>query len=194
MISMTLYIDLDGVLADFDRGAKVFGFDTSTLNKSRDELDKEEVSIKENLYDAIAFSKFYAELPFMPGGKGLWNALKPYGPFILTAAPSFRHRQDAQAAHQDAAEKKRLWCQNYLKINDPDSVICTLSWKKYLFVDHHGPAERAILIDDRAKNIGEWEEAGGIGILHHSTQTTLWKLQKYLRAFDANEENTNLSK
>ena len=37
----------------------------------------------------------------------------------------------------------------------------------------------SILIDDRISNINDWNAAGGIGILHTSTATTLDKLSKY---------------
>ena len=37
----------------------------------------------------------------------------------------------------------------------------------------------SILIDDRASNISDWNAAGGIGILHTSTATTLDKLSEY---------------
>ena len=37
----------------------------------------------------------------------------------------------------------------------------------------------AILIDDRISNINDWNNAGGIGILHTSTSSTLTKLSKY---------------
>ena len=36
----------------------------------------------------------------------------------------------------------------------------------------------AILIDDRKDNIEQWIEAGGIGIHHTSTNSTIKKLQK----------------
>jgi hypothetical protein len=36
----------------------------------------------------------------------------------------------------------------------------------------------AILIDDRIKNIEQWESAGGIGILHTSAADTISQLKK----------------
>jgi len=182
---MIIYLDMDGVLADFDRGAKAFGFDTTTLNHSRSELNQQSIAIKETLYDAIAFTEFYAELPFMPDGLELWNALRGYRPFILTGLPSFRHRVDAKAAHEDAGEKKRQWCRKYLGLHDQERVICTLSWKKKSYVGHHGPAEYALLIDDRERNITEWKEAGGVGLLHRSTSKTLEELQLLLGSFNS---------
>ena len=42
--------------------------------------------------------------------------------------------------------------------------------------DHAG--ENRILIDDTAKNIADWEAAGGIGILHTDASSTIAKLKE----------------
>ncbi|MBP8946560.1 MAG: hypothetical protein KBG18_03475, partial [Bacteroidales bacterium] len=38
-----------------------------------------------------------------------------------------------------------------------------------------------ILIDDMKKNIEEWTQRGGIGILHTSTKQTINELQKFIQ-------------
>jgi hypothetical protein len=46
--------------------------------------------------------------------------------------------------------------------------------------DYVDPYELSVLIDDMKKNIGAWEEVGGVGILHTSTADTERKFLELL--------------
>ena len=65
---------------------------------------------------------------------------------------------------------KRLWVKN----NMP-GIKLTLA---QAYAKQNYAAPNHILIDDRADNINQWEAAGGIGILHTSTASTLTKLKE----------------
>jgi hypothetical protein len=43
-------------------------------------------------------------------------------------------------------------------------------------------ALNGILIDDYEKNIAQWREAGGIGILHKNARETIKQLRRYATA------------
>ncbi len=59
-----IYVDMDGVLADFDRGFyEIAGISTDSI--SIDELWAR--------IDAYDKAKFFSELPWMCGGKEMWN-------------------------------------------------------------------------------------------------------------------------
>jgi len=48
---------------------------------------------------------FFEALPWIAGGKKLWNYIKQFDPFILTALPS---------SLSTAAEQKVVWCKKHL--------------------------------------------------------------------------------
>ena len=98
---------------------------------------------------------------FFGGKKELWDKIKPLNPTLLSA-PS----RDPQSRWG-----KRIW----VKKNIPGTplILAAAEAKK------NYAKKNAILIDDRVSNINDWNKAGGIGILHTSTATTLDKLSKY---------------
>ena len=75
-----LFLDLDGVLADFDAGAKrLFGMSSRAFE---DKYGKRE------FWRRLANAKdFYATLPLMPDARLLFDAVKHLDPTILTGLP-----------------------------------------------------------------------------------------------------------
>ena len=153
-----IYCDMDGVLTDFDENFKSLNL----KNLSPDQY-KSKYGI-EKFWDCIDIDnklKFWTEMKWMPDGKELWDAIKDKNPTILSApskSPSSRLG-------------KRLWIGNNIP-GTPLILASAESKKNYARKD-------AILIDDRISNINDWNNAGGIGILHTSTSSTLTKLSKY---------------
>jgi hypothetical protein len=157
----TIYCDMDGVLVDFDKGYKALtGKETTHVDVQgknefwgtfRNGLEGRKMSEKD----------YWANLQWMPDGKDLWNHIKQYKPTLLSA-PS----RDPQSRWG-----KRIW----VKKNIPGTpLILAYAESKKNYAN-----KTAILIDDRISNINDWNAAGGIGILHTSTETTLEKLSKY---------------
>jgi len=149
-----VYCDMDGVLVDFERGyndltgKKTPGVD-STYNK-------------DDFWSAItkAGAKFWAELNWMSDGQQLWGYIKQYNPELLTA-PS-------------REESSRIGKLAWVDKNIPNTPVVFKQAK-----DKKDLAEpNAILIDDRKDNIQQWIDAGGIGIRHTSTESTIKQLQK----------------
>ncbi len=178
MTDLALYVDLDGVLADFVQGAADLGFDAGLFNRPTAQLSEAGKKEQVGFYDAIAYSNFYADLPLMHDALELWRAVLPYEPRILTGLPTFRHREDARAAFEHAADGKRAWCARILGLSE-ELVICTRSRDKKNYVDKPGKAQ-SILIDDRKRNIREWRDAGGKGILHISSADSLKQLAEII--------------
>ena len=157
----TIYCDMDGVLVDFDKGYKALtGKETTHV----DVQDKNEFwgTFRNGLEGRKMSEKdYWANLQWMPDGKDLWNHIKQYKPTLLSA-PS----RDPQSRWG-----KRIW----VKKNIPGTpLILAYAESKKNYAN-----KTAILIDDRISNINDWNAAGGIGILHTSTETTLEKLSKY---------------
>lgn len=147
---------MDGVLSDFDKRFEEFG------GMSPQQFEKEKGKDQFwNLIDKQVGVKFWAGMPWMSDGKELWNHIKQYNPTLLSA-PS---------RENESRLGKRIWVKN----NIPGTpLILAAAEKKKNYA-----RKNAILIDDRVSNINDWNNAGGIGILHTSTATTLDKLSKY---------------
>jgi predicted kinase len=149
-----VYCDMDGVLVDFERGYnELTGEKTPGVNSTYD---------KDNFWSAItkAGTKFWAELNWMPDGQQLWGYINQYNPKLLTA-PS-------------REKSSEIGKQEWINKNLPGTPVVFKQAK-----DKKDLAEpNAILIDDRKDNIQQWIDAGGIGIRHTSTESTIKQLQK----------------
>jgi predicted kinase len=149
-----VYCDMDGVLVDFERGYNdLTGKKTPGVDSTYD---------KNDFWSAItkAGAKFWAELNWMSDGQQLWDYIKQYNPKLLTA-PSREPSSEIG---------KQEWIDNNL----PSTPVIFKQAK-----DKKDLAEpNAILIDDRKDNIQQWIDAGGIGIRHTSTESTIKQLQK----------------
>lgn len=147
-----IYCDMDGVLVDFDKGY----------------LDLTGIDIKGTFHETTKFwdpinkagKKFWSDLEWTSDGKELWDYINKYKP-VLLSAPS---RLD------DSRVGKHEWVEREL-FGTP-LILRTAKHKKDFATD------KSILIDDRSANIEGWIEAGGIGILHESTQKTIEVLKQ----------------
>ena len=149
----TIYCDMDGVLVDFDRGYQEL---TGMTTQQADAIGGD--TFWEPLIQAGA--KWWITLNWMPDGKQLWNYIKKYTP-ILLSAPS---------KQESSRLGKRVWVKRELP--DVKLILRPASQKQ----QYASPT--SILIDDREKNIDQWEAAGGIGILHTSTANTIEQLKQ----------------
>jgi len=156
-----IFCDMDGVLVDFDKGYKdltgkpTHHADVQDKNDFWRLLDKslEEKNLTE--YD------YWVNLPWMKDGKQLWNHIKNYTPYILTA-PSL---------DPGSKQGKREWVKKEL-----DGAKAIYFRKASLKPEFSG--KNRILIDDREDTIEAWRAKGGIGIHHSSTSTTIEQLKK----------------
>jgi hypothetical protein len=95
---LKLFLDLDGVLVDFDKGVQdITGQPPSALEPAK-------------LWSSIAKAEnFYRNLQWTTDGKELWDALGPFHPSILTGVPmtqSEKHARDKYAwCHRELSSK-----------------------------------------------------------------------------------------
>jgi hypothetical protein len=154
-----IFCDLDGVLVDFDKGYEEL---TGKNTKHADLQDKNEFwglldkSLEEK---GLTEYDYWVNLPWMTDGQTLWNYIKPYTPYILTA-PSL---------DPGSKQGKKEWVERL------DGM------KKIYFKPAKFKAEYAgknrILIDDREDTIDKWNANGGIGIHHTSAENTIKQLK-----------------
>jgi 5'(3')-deoxyribonucleotidase len=156
----TLYLDMDGVVADFDEyAARTLGIPPSSG------IYPEEVWYKlasnARLYRDLIKTSYADQL--VDECKDL-AATKEYNLLFLTAVPK---GNDVKWAFYD----KVVWAQNYF----PDIPVHFGPFSKDKW-QHCQPGD--ILIDDRLSNIKEWRVAGGIAIHHTNIEATLYELSR----------------
>ena len=101
---------------------------------------------------------FWANLPWMPNGRELWEFIAPYEPFILTSP-----------MQKGSEIGKAFWIDSNLS-PAPEKVF--MSSEKYNWaVSETG--EPNVLIDDWSKNIIPWSKKGGIAIQHVNANTAV---------------------
>ena len=155
-----IFCDMDGVLVDFDEGYKEL---TGVTTQHADSQGKNEFwslfrnSLKEK---DIPERSYWANLDWMSDGKQLWDYIKGYNPYILTAPsmdPGSKQGKTEWVARLDGMKK--------------------LYFKPAKFKAEYSGKNR-ILIDDRADTIERWRSKGGIGILHTSAEDTINQLKQ----------------
>lgn len=156
----TLYLDMDGVVADFNGWAKKI-LNTETAIDGR--WSKEQWSSLKNSLRMYRDLEKTVEADMLVDFCRHFSEKKKLNLMFLTAVPK---GNDVHWAFYD----KVLWAQ--LHYPDIPVMFGPYSVDKHL---HCVPGD--ILIDDRPSNISEWIAAKGIGILHNSNlDQTLFKL------------------
>lgn len=151
-----IYCDMDGVLCDFEYAAnRVTGQVWGGLRTGQD-------------WGSIRKTKnFWSTLPWKSGGRQLWNYIKKFDPHILSAYTT---------EDPNCKPGKRRWLSNNLGLSGSRINLVRRSEKRNFAMDGRRPA---ILIDDYPKNISDFKSAGGIGIIHSNTQTTISQLKRF---------------
>jgi 5'(3')-deoxyribonucleotidase len=159
---LQIYLDLDGVFADFDaRVKRLTGKHPAQLDRNR-------------LWKAVnADKRFFAELELIEGCMLLWEATRDLEPIFLTGAPSSKIFQ----------EQKKEWV---ARIFGPEFMVHVVP--KRLKQEFSGPHK--VLIDDTPENIEQWTARGGHGILHTGDHASTVAALKQLVAL-YNAENTD---
>ncbi|ONF96545.1 HAD family hydrolase [Sphingomonas jeddahensis] len=149
---MQLYLDCDGVLADFDKAA------TELLKMPPRQFEKR-YGLPEFWKRLTRHPDFYGSLPLMPDATVLFEAVRHLDPIILTGLPRGNW----------AAPQKVRWAAEHF----PDTRIITC-----LAADKRRHArEGDILVDDTLKYRDLWTGAGGTFVHHRDAGTTIQKLR-----------------
>ena len=149
-----LYLDCDGVLADFDKGA------TAALGLHPRAFEKRH-GIGRFWQKLATAPDFYFGLPLMPDAMRLFEAVRHLDPIILTGLPRGNW----------AADQKVRWAAQYFP---GTRIITTMARDKR---DH--AKEGDVLVDDQLRHRHLWEEVGGVFVHHRNAEDTLAELALY---------------
>ena len=159
----TVYVDMDGVIADFDKGF----YDITGMNT--DNVDDSELWAA---IDAHGKAKFFSELPWMAGGKDLWTFVTSN--FLQVKILSALGKSDK--VDKQTTQGKTAWLRHNIPSLHQDDII--LVENKHRKRHYSKPGD--IIIDDTPVVIQEWIKKGGIGLLHKTASATIAELKRYV--------------
>jgi 5'(3')-deoxyribonucleotidase len=162
-----IYVDMDGVLADFfGEWAKLMQVDHYS---KIDDLD-----INVALQKIRDTDQFWLDLPLLPQAKQLLAVIKQIkGEYNICSTPL--------ADDPNSEPHKRKWIEKNLAFFPPKNVYITHDKPQYATQSDGTPN---ILIDDFGKNVNAWDAAGGTGFKYkdHKFERTAKDLQQHLNA------------
>jgi len=151
-----IYCDMDGVVADF-------------LKFTKDHLGH---AFKDNSWAELPLDT-YAQLPLMPDARILWNYISKFDPIMLTAIPKPTRGPISLQAGKDKTD----WMKRHFNLSPKDMRVVYRQDKKKFAKDGRDGRPN-LLIDDDAGNIKEFKNAGGLGIVHTSAESTIRELKR----------------
>jgi len=154
-----IYLDMDGVIADFNKRYK-------ELYK----MEPKEAEDKKEFYkffDEFITTKQFATLDLMPDATLLLNYLSKLNIPTEILSSTASEKRDA-----DIRPQKLMW----LQIHNIGFKVNLVPGKR-LKKDFSNP--NSLLIDDTPVNIDQWRREGGVGILHTDALTTIGILKMY---------------
>jgi len=161
-----IFLDLDGVIADFDRHAREAGKLTKQGKPDYDKLEQ----------------AWWATMPAFKGAEQFYQELRRLGEVKFLTGP---------VPLSDCFGGKAEWVSNFDRRRGrwalKDLIICPSNDKQLL----GGPGR--ILIDDRPENIRQWQQAGGLGVLHRGNFSQTLHEVRVLSAALRQSKNHNFS-
>jgi 5'(3')-deoxyribonucleotidase len=151
---MTVYLDMDGVLADFFKGLEQF-YNVRHWKQIQD---------KEKSIQALAGTDFFNTLDVFETSQELVDFAKSTGDWGICSSP-------LRGDRDNSAYWKRVWLTEKQFLPEVSKLIFT-GQKENFAVDKIDGTPN-ILVDDKPSNIKRWNEAGGIGIRYQANEDDL---------------------
>jgi len=170
-MNVQIYLDMDGVLTDFESFLIEFVF----ANKEELEEKLQAKIVKTDCLDSLRSSlgvkwyqltaglekSFWEEMPYLEGAKDFLKYLGSMDEFIILSTP---------ASSKNSREGKIAWIQRELGENQ--KFIIQPYKERFVKNDLHVPSNKLrnpgfckLLIDDTPRVLEKWVDSGGLGIL-----------------------------
>ena len=159
---MEVYLDMDGVLADFfHEYAKLAGVPANEYGKH--DYRSIPPAKADPTLDKMVGTDFFARLPKFPSTDKLVDiVVNAAGSYNICSSP-------LRGDYEGSAKYKSVWIKKHLN-PQPQHVYITPNKAKYA---KNADGMPNVLIDDRGSNISAWEAAGGIGIKYQADENSL---------------------
>ena len=171
-----VYLDMDGVMADFFGGLeKLYGvkhWKELTSDRTKD--------LKSEVIKKITGTNFFETLPKFSTADQLIKMVKDFtgGTFSICSSP-------LRGDNANSAKYKKVWISN--NIEQPAETIIT--GRKESYAVNKQTKVPNILIDDRPINIQRWQQAGGFGILYQANRDSLSKVKSALETYTKQQQS-----
>ena len=165
----TVYLDMDGVLADFFGGIeKLYGvqhWKELTSDRTKD--------LKTEVIKKITGTNFFETLTKFNTADALIKLVQDFtgGVYSINTSP-------LRGDNKNSAYYKKIWIGKHLP--KPQEIIVTGRKESYAMNKNNKPN---ILIDDRPINIQRWTGRGGYGILYQANKDSVGKVQTGLEEY-----------
>lgn len=156
-----IYLDMDGVIADFDKKyIELHGITPREAEKNK-KFD--------HYFNEFIEQKGFQTLDLLPGATEGLTFLRKH----LTVPTQILSSTANEARYDEISKQKKIWLETHGITFTPNFVPGKRHKWKFAAPDK-------IIIDDTESVINQWKEAGGIGILHKDWMTTLAILRLYV--------------
>lgn len=157
-----VYLDMDGVVADFDKRFK----DLSGMEPKEFESKYGKNAFWDFIDEGDNKIKFWVGIEPMPNAQNLVSYINKNFDYEMLTAPSVK---------KQSRLGKSLWIRNWTNkglFPSKPKINFKFSNNKQDFA-----APKHILIDDKKRTIDQWNAAGGIGILYQSAEQVIKDLE-----------------
>jgi len=160
---MKLFLDMDGVFADFDRRV------VELMHLRPSEMDDTQMWTFLSTVPHL-----YKSFDLMSGAPAMWAAFCWLDPTFLTGVPLPRGQM------KTAGMDKRIWIATQFGDHVPVITCASRDKAKYC-----SPGD--VLVDDRDQYAHKWIEAGGI-FMHHTPENPFYSVRCVLQLFKTAQE------
>lgn len=175
-----LFLDMDGVLMNYEgqiaaHGVPRYREGAHWITQPRETWPQGMLDADVAYCQTMEHPEFWSGIQPMDDAHLLWQYCAPLKPQVLTAAPTDRPGETRfSLIRERIAQDKRASIWTHFDPEFPvEHIHVCLRHEKAQFA-----RIGATLVDDTPGNCREWEEAGGIAILHTDALSTIRKLQE----------------
>ena len=159
---MTLYLDMDGVIADF----------FSLLAKENNVKHWKSIKDKERALVEARNTDFFNRIEPFTTAQQLVDFVRTTDSWGICSSPL---RGDTM----NSAYCKRVWLERHGFM--PDVENCIFTGNKHKYAINRLDGKPNILVDDKPDNIKRWNDAGGIGVRFQADEDSTEKLIETLK-------------